>query len=86
VTRRSRGGIATRPHGVRLVDSEGHLPEPRLDEQLAVTIADRLPGFLVTTLGVRGLRALGWLLAAPLRLVGRFVGVRRAPVRPGGAP
>lgn len=81
VTRRSRGGDAA--HRPRLADADGALPEPRLHEQLAVTLADRLPGLLVVALGVGGLRALGRLIAMPLRLVGRLVGV--GPARAGGA-
>ncbi|MBK7403521.1 MAG: hypothetical protein IPJ41_02520 [Phycisphaerales bacterium] len=58
--------------------------QPLLQEQLAVTLADRLPGPLTATLGVRGLRVGAWLLALPLRLAGRAAGVLlRMPREPG---
>lgn len=59
---------------VRLVDSDGPLPEPRLEEQLATAMADRLPGPLVTVLGVRGLLAASRALAWPLRAFSRMTG------------
>jgi hypothetical protein len=64
------------------VDSEGPLPEPRLEQQLAVNLADRLPAVAARVLGVRGLCVLGWLAALPFRLVGRLVGI--GPMRSGG--
>ncbi len=77
-----RGGRARGLTGW-LVDSEGPLPEPRLEQQLAVNLADRLPGVAVRVLGVRGLCVLGWLAALPFRLVGRLVGI--GPMRSGGS-
>ncbi|MFG0242912.1 MAG: hypothetical protein ACF8R9_09015 [Phycisphaerales bacterium JB054] len=66
-----------------LVDASGPLAQPTLVEQLAVSLADRLPGPLVRVLGVRGLRASAWLLAAPFRCAGAVValvcGMRPAP-------
>ncbi|MFG0260073.1 MAG: hypothetical protein ACF8LK_06940 [Phycisphaerales bacterium JB041] len=58
-----------------LMDADGPLAQPTLVEQLAVSLADRLPGLLVRALGVRGLLALAWVLAAPFRLAGVVVGV-----------
>lgn len=80
--RRSRRAEAARTKTARLIDTQGRLPEPRLEEQLAITLADRFPGVFVRLLGVRGFRALAWLLAAPLRLVGRLMGI--GPIRRGG--
>lgn len=65
------------------MDSEGPLPEPRLEQQLAVNLADRLPAVAVRLLGVRGLCVLGWLVALPFRVVGRLVGI--GPMRSGGS-
>lgn len=57
-----------------LVDARGPLAQPTLTEQLAVSLADRLPGLLVRVLGARGLLSVAWLLAAPLRVAGAVVG------------
>ena len=58
-----------------LVDARGPLAQPTLTEQLAVSLADRLPGPLVRLLGVRGLLVSAWLVAAPLRCAGAVVGL-----------
>ncbi len=51
-------------------------------EQLAVSLADRLPGVVVRVLGMRGVLGLAWVAVVPIRLVGavgrlfgRFAGV-----------
>ncbi|VAX41055.1 hypothetical protein MNBD_PLANCTO03-1990, partial [hydrothermal vent metagenome] len=79
VYRRSRRAQAARTKTTWLIDTHGLLPEPRLEEQLAVHLADRLPGFLIRLLGTRGCRMLAWFLAVPLRLVGRLMGL--GPIR-----
>lgn len=58
--------------GVRapLVDADGPLATPRLPDQLAVSLADRMPDRAVRVLGVRGLRATGAALALPARVAG----------------
>lgn len=58
-----------------LVDAAGPLPQPTLTQQLAVSMADRMPGVLVRVLGVRGMLGLAWGIAAPLRVVGAVVGM-----------
>ncbi len=80
--RRSRRAEAARTKTAWLIDTRGRLPEPRLEEQLAIALADRCPSPLVRLLGVRGFRALAWFLAIPLRLAGRLMGV--GPIRRGG--
>lgn len=67
--------LSVRHQAGLLADATGPLPQPRLHEQLAVTLADRLPGGLVALFGVRGLRAAAWLAALPLRLFGRLAGL-----------
>ncbi len=84
VYRRSRQARVARQRTEWLVDSQGTLPEPRLEQQLAVHLADRLPGVLVRVLGVRGLRVAAWLFAKPLRVAGRLMGV--GPIQPEGRP
>ena len=58
-----------------LVDARGPLALPTLVEQLAVSLADRLPRPLVRVLGVRGLLSAAWLLALPFRCGGAVVGL-----------
>jgi len=53
-----------------LVDAAGRLPQPTMAEQLAVSIADRLPGVVVVVLGQRGVLGLAWVVGVPLRVVG----------------
>jgi hypothetical protein len=58
-----------------LVDAPGMLPQPRLEDQIAVCLADRLPAAVVGRLGVRGVRAAARLVCLPARIVGLLVGV-----------
>lgn len=84
---RWRGGEAAPGGGSppALVDAHGPLAQPSLTEQLAVSMADRLPGWVVAAMGVPGMRGLAWIVAAPLRVVGGVVGlVAVRPMSPGG--
>ncbi|HZW09209.1 MAG TPA: hypothetical protein VFF69_04835 [Phycisphaerales bacterium] len=80
VYRRSgRYGVARR-HASHFIDADGRLlPEPRLEDQLAVGLADRLPDPLVVMLGVRGVRTVAACIALPARACGRLIGIRPKP-------
>jgi hypothetical protein len=80
----SRHEVA-RNHAAHLADADARLlPQPRLEEQLAVALADRLPDPLVAALGVRGVRTLALLIALPARSCGWLCGIRTP--RRGGTP
>lgn len=75
VYRRSPRYRAACARADRLVDASGMLPQPRLEEQVAVCLADRLPEAVVRALGVRGARAASRVLCFPARVLGLLAGL-----------
>lgn len=68
IYRTSRRHHIAQSRASELIDAQSLLPEPRLDEHVAVYLCHRLPSPMVRLLGVGGLLAIAKVLAWPIRL------------------